>query len=162
MNIRTIVALGLLPVLTATGCAATRPVLKNITPRVVGADVRGVDMAFDLDIENQLPFPIKSTRGRYALDVAGSGLLSSDEVPALNLPAGSTGKVTLPARVEFAEMIKTAGVLAKEKEVPYQFDGALLFGLMGSDYELPFSHEGMMPGPAEAVKRGAEGLLNLP
>jgi LEA14-like dessication related protein len=146
----------------ASGCASSRPVLKGVAARVLNVDASGVELAFDVDVENQLPIPLKSTSGRYALDIAEARLLSSDQVPALDLPAGEVGTVTLPARVEYADLIKTAQSMATAKELPYRMQGAFLFPMMGSDYELPFSHEGTIPGPAEAVRSRAGDFLKLP
>jgi len=146
----------------ASGCASSRPVLRDVVARVIKVDARGVEMAFDVDVENQLPFPLKSTKGRYALDVAEARLLSSDQVPAFDLPAGEVGTVTLPARIEYADLIKTAQSLATANELPYRMEGAFQFPMVGSGYELPFSHEGTIPGPAEAVRSRAGDFLKLP
>lgn len=146
----------------ASGCASSRPVLRDVVARVIKVDAKGVEMAFDVDVENQLPIPLKSTSGRYALDVAEARLLSSDQVPALDLPAGEVGTVTLPARIEYADLIKTAQSLATANELPYRMEGAFRFPMVGSGYELPFSHEGTVPGPAEAVRGRAGDLFKLP
>lgn len=142
------------------GCSSTQPILKTVAARVLNADVNGVDLAFDLDVENQLPFPIKSTSGKYGLDIAGTSFLNWDEVPALNLPAGQVGTVTLPARVEYAKLIEVFKTMATAREIPYRLHGALAFPLPGQKFDLPFEHEGTMPGPAEAMQAGVRGILN--
>ncbi|HUU85165.1 MAG TPA: LEA type 2 family protein [Phycisphaerae bacterium] len=145
---------------SCSGCASARPVLKSVTPRILDVDLKGVDLAFDLAVENRLPLPLKSTGGKYGLDIAGSPFLNWDKVPAMNLPAGKVGTLTLPARVEYANLVKMFKTMANAREVPYRLHGALLFPMTGERFDLPFAHEGTMPGPAEAIRKGARGLLD--
>jgi LEA14-like dessication related protein len=145
---------------SCSGCATTQPVLKSVAARVLSIDLSGVELAFDVDVENRLPFPLKSAGGRYGLDISGTPFLRWDTVPAVELPAGQIGTVTLPARVEYASLIETFKTLATAREIPYRLQGALVFPIVGRNFDLPFDYEGRMPGPAEAIRSGARGILD--
>jgi len=150
----------LVAMILGSGCASTRPVLQSVNARVLRVDTAGVDLAFDVDIKNPLPIPLKSVGGRYGLDVAGKSLASWDKVPALELPAGKVGTVTLPARLEYANLISMLKELATAQEIAYRMDGALVFSMISGDVDVPFAHEGTVPGPAEAIRRRAGGILD--
>ncbi|MFH1748753.1 MAG: LEA type 2 family protein [Planctomycetota bacterium] len=142
------------------GCSAAPPILKNLNDPINGADFKGVDLAFDVEVENQLPFALKSTRGKYGIDIEDTPFLNWDDVPAMNLPASDVGMLTLPARVEYASLIEVFKSMATATEIPYRLHGALVFPVAGKDFDLPFAHEDTMPGPAEALKRGASRILD--
>jgi hypothetical protein len=145
-----------------SGCASTRPVLQGVDARILQVDATGVDIALDLDVKNQLPIALKSGGGAYGLDIAGTPFLNWDEVPALELPASQVGTLTLPARLEYASLITTFKDLAMAREVAYRIHGSLKFPMIGGDFDLPFTHEGNVPGPAEALRNRAKDLLDLP
>ena len=142
------------------GCSTAQPVLKSVAARVLNLDLSGVDLAFDVDVENRLPFSLKSAGGEYGLDISGTSFLHWDKVPAVELPGGKIGTLTLPARVEYANLIETFKTMATAKEIPYRLHGSLVFPIAGSSFDLPFEYEDRMPGPAEAIRKGARGILD--
>ena len=101
-------------------------------------------------------------RAGQTLDQIAARLRGADasQTAAAELPGGKIGTVTLPARVEYATLIDTFKTLATAKEVPYRLHGSLVFPIAGRKFDLPFELEDSMPGPAEAIRKGARGILD--
>jgi len=129
----------------AAGCSSMRPRVESVSAKIVGIDLRGVVLAFDVGVTNPMPLPIKGPSGSYAIDIAGGEFVGSDEVPPLDLPAAGTGTVTLPARVEYKRLWRTYKSLGDAAETAYALRGTLRCPVAGQSFELPFAHEGMLP-----------------
>ncbi len=138
-------------VLSTVGCASSRivedlrPTVRSVTPRITGIDLRGVNLAFDLDVANPLPVAIRTPRFRYGIEIAGASLASAREAQGLDLPASGAGTATLPVRLDFADIWRIARGLSDAKEFDYRVSGALLLSALGRNFELPFSHSGKAP-----------------
>ena len=100
----------LLAVLIA-GCASLdvlrRPDVRAVRPRITGVDFRAVDLAFDVDVNNPYPVPIKSPEFRYGLDIEGVEFLEATGSSRIDLPALSIGTVTVPVRLPYANLWRT-------------------------------------------------------
>jgi LEA14-like dessication related protein len=127
------------------GCASMRPQVESIDLRVTGIDLEGVDLAFDVDVNNQMPLDISGLRGNYAIDIAEVEFIQSDAVPEIALPGGQTNTVTLPARMEYMKLWQTYENMRDAKDVPYALRGALICPVAGQDLELPLAHTGTLP-----------------
>lgn len=137
--------LGVALLAVSAGCSATRPRIESVSARITDIDFTGIGLEFDVAVLNPYPIPIRTPRGKYAIDIADSEFVRSDSVPSVNLPAGKVGTVTLPARMEYRQLWQTYRNLGQAAEVPYALRGALVVPLAGRDFDVPFSHEGTFP-----------------
>lgn len=130
-----------------TGCTqlGARPTVKDMRSRITGIDLRGVDLALDVDIQNPYLIPIKTPKFRYGLDVQDVSFLNADADAKLDLPAGRVGTTTLPVRIEYASLWKLASNLATAKQLNYKLHGTLLLSALGDSFEIPLEHAGTFP-----------------
>lgn len=135
--------------LSMTACAGLpitqRPEVKAVHPRVTGLDFQGVTMDFDLDVYNPYPFTIKTPRFRYAVDIEGYNFFQSEAISPFVLPESGPGTITLPVRLDYADLWRTYRALADSPEANYRIYGALMLPVMGRSVELPFSYSGRFP-----------------
>lgn len=147
-RVRNIATAILLAVLMA-GCASLdalkRPEVQAVRPRIAGIDFRGVDLAFDVDVNNPYPMAIRSPEFRYGLDIEGAEFLESTGSSRIDLPALSTGTVTVPVRLPYANLWSTFKSLAGASEVPYTLHGEILASALGQSFALPLKHSGTFP-----------------
>jgi LEA14-like dessication related protein len=122
-----------------------RPEVQQVSPRIRGVDFQGLDMAFDVDVNNPYPLPIKTPRFRYGIDIEGSRFFDSEAASQLNLPAMGVGTVTLPVRLSYVDMLRTYRNLADAPEAAYTLRGALIMPVLGRSFEVPVSHSGTVP-----------------
>ena len=131
------------------GCASLdfvgKPEVRAVRPRVNGIDFRGVDLAFDVDVDNPYPVAIRSPEFRYGLDIEGAEFLESTESSTIDLPALTTGTVTLPVRLPYANLWSTFKNLAGAAEVPYTLRGEIVTSALGQSFALPLKHSGAFP-----------------
>jgi LEA14-like dessication related protein len=133
-----------------SGCAhlldlVGRPSVAAVRPRVTGIDLESVSLAFDLDINNPYPVPLKSSHVKYGFDVEGAQLFESGEPVTLDIPAKGTGTMTLPVRLAYADISKVHGKLADAKEFDYTIRSSVALAAGERSYELPLSHSGTLP-----------------
>ncbi len=134
-----------LAIMMLSGCASMRPTIESVTPRIDSIDFSGVTLAFDVDVRNPNPIKLKAPAYSYAVEIADSPFFSGDADAPLELPAGRTGTVTLPARINYVDLWNSFRSLADESEVPYNLSGVLQFDLPVGQAELPLSHQGTFP-----------------
>jgi LEA14-like dessication related protein len=116
-----------------------------VRPRVTGIDLQGVALAFDVDVSNPYPLPIRAPEFRYGLDIEGSSFLTSQERAKVDLPALATGTVTLPVRLTYGDVWRSFRNLAGASEVEYTLHGAIVASALGQSFELPLTHTGTFP-----------------
>ena len=131
------------------GCAGLdvlkRPEVRAVRPRVTGIDLQGVALTFDVDVSNPYPIPIRAPEFRYGLDIEGTSFLTSQEHAKVDLPALTTGTVSLPIRLTYGDMWRTFRNTADAPEVGYTLHGAILGSALGQSFELPMKHTGTFP-----------------
>lgn len=131
------------------GCAMLpanmKPQVVGVTPRVTSIDLKGIDLAFDLDIKNPYPTALKTPEFTYDLNIAGMSFASREATATLNIPARSTGTTTLPVRIDFADLFSLSQNLKGANEAPYSIGGRFIVPVAGQRIEVPFSHEGTFP-----------------
>jgi LEA14-like dessication related protein len=136
-------------ILLAEGCATLdivkRPEVQAIRPRISGIDFQGVDLAFDVEVSNPYPVPIRTPAFRYGLDIEGTEFLSSKQSAKVDLPALRTGTVTLPVRLPYADLWRAFANLVDVPEARYTLHGAVLASALGQSFELPLKHSGTFP-----------------
>ncbi len=135
--------------LLAPGCAmlteVARPHVVDVTPRITGADTKGLDMAFDLKVDNPYPMAVASKKLVYAIEIEGKELVSSKSGGAMTLKGGAASTVTLPARIEFDKLKAIGKDLASANEAQYKILGTATILAFGQEVPVPFSYEGTLP-----------------
>jgi LEA14-like dessication related protein len=135
-------------ILTA-GCSALpqsmQPGIQGIRLRIAGINLKGVDLAFDVDVNNPYPTPIRTPRFRYALDVEGAQFASNDAALEIDLPARQVGTATLPVSISYLDLWRAFGNLRNANQARYDLRGAFLFAALGREFELPVAHNGAFP-----------------
>jgi len=143
--------LGLVVLVTMLpGCAqfldvVGRPTVKAVRPKITGINLQGVDVAFEMDVDNPYVVPLKSPALHYGLDIEGSEFITAKDAVTVDLPASGTGTVTLPVSLTYSKLRETYKKLADAKQFAYRLHGSLGVAAMGRTFELPLSHSGTLP-----------------
>ena len=144
-------ALGI-AVLLSAGCTGllqalnvSRPTVKAVRPRITALSLDGIDMAFDVDISNPLPFAFPSPRLKYGLDIAGAEFIPAQQMQAASLPAKGVGTISLPVSLNYGQLVGAYNSLKDANEFDYRLHGALAMSAMGQSFELPLSRSGTLP-----------------
>lgn len=131
------------------GCATLtslgRPKIQAVRPRITGIDFQGISVAFDVDVRNPYPVPIRTPKIQYGIDIKNSRFVDSEVDSTLDLPAGDIGTLVLPVRLSYLDLWRTYRELSDIPEASYRLHGALVFEIFGRPVELPISHEGTFP-----------------
>lgn len=129
-------------------CAGTMglaPTLAGVEMRLTGVDLDGVDLAFDVGVDNPLPVEIPAPRIDYTLGVEGSQFASAGGAKGRAVPASGAGVVTVPLRVGFRELAKVVSDLDGRDEASYDFSGNVALPALGTTFRLPFRKAGKFP-----------------
>lgn len=133
----------------SSGCATLpggpRPEVEAVDVRIAGIDFEGASLAFDVVVHNPYPIALRAPQFRYGLEIGGADFISSKASVHAGLPAGVSSTITLPVRISYYELLRTHPRFRKAGEVPYRLDAAAGFSVMGSSFEIPFSHGGTFP-----------------
>jgi LEA14-like dessication related protein len=122
-----------------------RPSIKSISPRIAGIDFQGINLIFDLEVDNPYSVAIKSPRFKYGMDIQDNEFMKSETTSKLSLPAKGVGTVSLPVRMEYVTLWRTYQGLKGANEVPYTMRGAMVASALGKDIELPMEKSGVFP-----------------
>jgi LEA14-like dessication related protein len=122
-----------------------RPEIMKITPSIKGIDFQGIDMMFDIDVNNPYPIRLQSPGFDYAFKIEGSRLFESESATKVDLPAKKVGTIQLPARFTYTELFKSASGLINKPAAEYELSGNFKFTPFGREIILPFSKTGNFP-----------------
>ena len=135
--------------LILAGCALlesiAKPEVKSVQPHITGADLEGLDMVFDVGVQNPYPVPITASKLKYRLDVEGSRLIVSETDASMSIPASGRGTVKLPARISFADIAAAYSGVKGKPEVGYTLHGAASVTAFGKPTDIPINHSGKLP-----------------
>ena len=129
----------------ATLDSLERPEIRAVHPRIAGIDFQGVNMAFDVDVHNPYPIPIKAPKFRYGIDIENSRFMDSEADSGIDIPAADVGTAVLPVRLSYKDLWRTYKGLSDISEANYKLHGALIYNVFGRSLELPLSHSGTFP-----------------
>jgi LEA14-like dessication related protein len=134
-----------LSVACATLTSLERPEIRAVRPRITGIDFQGLNLVFDIDVNNPYPVSIRTPRFRYGIDIEGSKLFDSEAASNIDLPAMRVGTVPVPVRLSYSDLLSMHQEVSGLPEVDYRLHGALIFPVLGRSFELPVSHNGTVP-----------------
>ena len=115
---------------------------------LTGLDVNGVDLAFDVEVENPNPVKIALDHLDYDLKLLDRSFLQGEQPMGLSLAANGRSQVKLPVRLTYERLLGSYRQLSKRDEVPYRLELGLGFDvpLLGR-VRLPMHYQGRLPIP---------------
>jgi LEA14-like dessication related protein len=148
-------AAGVLLVLAA-GCSTVGDYLKIDTPTArvanVGLDGISLDAAtlqFDVEVANPYPAPLALGNLDYRLASRDAVFLSGEANLQGSVPAGGRKRVTLPARIVYADLFRALKGIRPGSVVPYRADlGIGMESQFAGALRIPLRKEGELPVPA--------------
>ncbi|MES9992436.1 MAG: LEA type 2 family protein [Candidatus Thiodiazotropha sp.] len=117
--------------------------------RFAGLDLTGVDLVFDVGIDNPNPFSIDLTGFDYDLQLFDQSFIKGRQTQGLSLTANSDSNIQLPLRLDFKQLLRSYRQLQVADEASYRLDLGLGFQMpvIGS-LRLPVDIEGSFPVPS--------------
>lgn len=113
--------------------------------RVERVDFRGMDTNFRFQVENPYPVDLKLASFDYDLALQDSPFLNSASEVGLDLAAGTTSPMDLPARLEFADVLALVKNLQDTDEVDYGLTGTFGVNTPAGKIDVPFDQAGTFP-----------------
>jgi LEA14-like dessication related protein len=116
--------------------------------RLKGLDLQGVDLVFDVNIDNPNPFAIDLTGFDYDLQLFDRSFLKGEQTQGMSLAGKSDSSVEVPLRLTFRQLLNTYQQLKQTDLASYRLDLGLGFKMpvIGS-MRLPINAEGDFPVP---------------
>ncbi|MCG7896736.1 MAG: LEA type 2 family protein [Candidatus Thiodiazotropha taylori] len=113
-----------------------------------GLDLRGIDLLFDVEVDNPNPVAISLDGLDYDLKLLNRSFLKGQQSMGMSLAADGKSQVKLPVRMEFERLLQHYSELSNRDDVPYQLDLGLGIDvpLLGR-VRLPMSYQGRLPVP---------------
>ncbi|RLW53384.1 MAG: hypothetical protein B6D76_11915 [gamma proteobacterium symbiont of Stewartia floridana] len=116
--------------------------------KLSGLDLRGIDLLFDVEVDNPNPVAISLDGLDYDLKLLNRSFLKGQQSMGMSLAADGKSQVKLPVRMEFERLLQHYSELSKRDDLPYQLDLGLGIDvpLLGR-VRLPISYQGRLPVP---------------
>ena len=116
--------------------------------KLTGLDSSGVDLSFDVKVDNPNPVAISLAGLDYDLKLLGSSFLQGKQTKGVKLAANGSSQVEVPLRLGFQQLLDSYRQLRGAKQVGYQLDLGLGFEvpLLGQ-VRVPVSYQGEFPIP---------------
>ncbi|MCG8038721.1 MAG: LEA type 2 family protein [Candidatus Thiodiazotropha taylori] len=116
--------------------------------KLSGLDLKGIDLLFDVEVDNPNPVAISLDGLDYDLKLLNRSFLKGQQSMGMSLAADGKSQVKLPVRMEFERLLQHYSELSKRDDVPYQLDLGLGIDvpLLGR-VRLPMSYQGRLPVP---------------
>lgn len=142
-------------VIFLAGCAQISNVLKDtgiktpkvesVKPHITDIDFDGIEITFDIYINNPYPVPIKSPHFKYAVDIEKKEFVKSDNPVEMSLPASGTGTLQVPVKMGYMNMYNLYKNLKDKNEASYTLHGNIIIAVMGYDFNIPVTKSGTIP-----------------
>lgn len=130
----------------AAGCSSGRqPEARAVRVTIDSVDFKGVSTVFNLDVHNPYSVRLKTADLHYAIDIAGREFIRSTGTTEFDLPASSVGTVSLPVRMEYAELRENFTQLKDSSEIPYRLHGLITGTTAEGPWNVPVEHKGTLP-----------------
>lgn len=136
-----------------SGCGALNALNVKPSARIANVALQDISLEsatllFDVEVKNPYAVPLPLTNLDYALAVAGSALLSGKADLQGTVPAAGARTVSLPAKINYLQLLKAASQVRPGSVVPYVADlGLSLRPPMMEPLRLPLKKEGKLPVP---------------
>jgi LEA14-like dessication related protein len=111
-------------------------------------DFNGVDLAFDVKVDNPNPVGISLSGLDYDLKLLGSQFLSGEQPMGMRLAAKDSSQVAVPVRLEFKQLLAAYQQLKSADKAGYDLDLGLGFDVpVLGNLRVPVSYSGELPIP---------------
>ena len=114
------------------GCGTLDKRLNPIQPKVFIDDIEiedaslsGLTALLTLNIENPNNFAINAKGLDYAMDLAGTNILSGESQSNMSVPALGSGKIEVPVRISYSSIIETIPKVLETGVASYNFSGSI-------------------------------------
>jgi LEA14-like dessication related protein len=116
--------------------------------RLTGLDLNGVNLVFDVGVDNPNPVSISLASLDYDLKLQGSSFLRGDQPMGMQLAAKGNSQVQVPVRLGFQQLHNSYARLKNAREVGYELDMGMGFEvpLLGR-IKIPVNYKGKVPIP---------------
>jgi LEA14-like dessication related protein len=136
-----------------TGCALLRKAVRRpevsfqtLTLESVDFEQASIALLFDITNPNLFSVPVKAYQ--YDVRIGDHTVISTTSPAKLNLPAGGSGTLSVPATLVFADVTSAVETLAESDTWPYTVKGSIEIDAGPlSGITIPFSHSGEVPRP---------------
>jgi LEA14-like dessication related protein len=116
--------------------------------RLTGLDFDGLDLAFDVNVENPNPVGISLAGLDYDLKLLGSRFLQGDQPMGLKVAAKGSSQVEVPMRLGFQKLMSTYQQLKTARQAGYELDLGMGFDVpVLGRVRVPVSYKGEIPVP---------------
>lgn len=116
--------------------------------RLTGLDMNGVDLTFDVGVDNPNPVGISLAALDYDLKLFGSSFLQGDQPMGMKVAANGKSQVQVPVRLGFQQLLNSYRQLKGADEVGYELDLGMGFEVpVLGKVRVPASYQGQLPIP---------------
>ncbi|MCU7795503.1 MAG: LEA type 2 family protein [Candidatus Thiodiazotropha sp. (ex Myrtea spinifera)] len=116
--------------------------------RLTSLDFEGMDLAFDVQVDNPNPVGISLAGLDYDLSLLGSRFLKGDQPMGMRLAANGNSSVEVPMRLGFQQLLSTYQQLKGADSAGYQLDLGMGFDVpVLGRVRVPVSYQGEFPVP---------------
>jgi len=148
MLLRIAVTLGI--ALASSGCGMLlsvfgKPKVEDVRPRLEAIDLDGVTVRFDASVRNPYWFALRVPLVECGLDIEGREFVRAVSPVSVRLPARSSGRVSAPVRVRYADLLSTYRSLRGASEAEYDLHGDVSCRVLGRSFVVPLSKKGKFP-----------------
>lgn len=141
--------------LGVTGCATLeslgglgfeRPGVSVDEVRLRGLTLSGVDLVFDLEVDNPNAFEVVLGRIDWGLDVEGRSLLEGEQREGLSIPSQGRETTQVPVRLDFLELYRAYESLRGRERANYELGADLWFDVpVVGAVRVPVTKRGEVP-----------------
>ncbi len=116
--------------------------------KLTGLDMNGVNLVFDVAVDNPNPVGISLAALDYDLKLLGSSFLQGDQPMGMKLAANGSSQVQVPVRLGFQQLLNSYQQLKGAEKVGYELDLGMGFDvpLLGK-VRVPVNYRGDFPIP---------------
>ena len=118
-----------LSLVLSSGCSTVQNAMQRNKPTASLVDVKfdqvkldSATLLFDVEIENHYPVPLPLTNFEYGLSSGQANFLSGSAASQATIPAKSSKVISLPATVNYLEMLKALSGIKQGAKIPYKAD----------------------------------------
>ncbi len=125
-----------------------KPTAKVEGLRLTSLDMNGVDLAFDVEVNNPNPVGISLAGLDYDLKLFGSRFVSGEQPMGMRLAANQSSQIALPVRMEFKQLLAAYQQLKSADKAGYDLAMGLGFEVpVLGKLRVPVSYRGEVPIP---------------
>ena len=153
--------------------------LKQPSAEITGArfenfSLSAIDLIFDVKVKNPYSVPLPLVNVDYGLTTSGQQFLTGAADLQSSIPAGQAKTLSVPAKIDFLEVLKSLQEFKPGSVIPYTADLGLSVNAPGiGPLRLPLKKEGKLPIPTapdvrleeikweELMLSSAKGILKL-